>query len=104
MKVLTEQAQSDRNSFEELYGKRGNCSCFQNAPCASCMHPGNPHNQEDNEFWESDNIWGLLDETFKAIENRNTCLDEWGIWIYEMSLMMDKTEHKGMVDRGLRKK
>ena len=29
------------------------CSCFQNAPCSRCTHPGNPHAVDAIEAWES---------------------------------------------------
>lgn len=49
--VLTEDAQADRDAFNENYGD-GNCSCHNNAPCSSCTHPGNPTNQEeDSACW-----------------------------------------------------
>ncbi|MNZ18475.1 hypothetical protein D3C78_354880 [compost metagenome] len=52
---LTEQAQDERDDFEAGYGSPRNCSCFQSAPCGCCTHPGNPHNQdEDDEAWEPD--------------------------------------------------
>jgi hypothetical protein len=52
--VLTLAAQIDRDEFEEQYGT-GNCSCFLNAPCASCLHPGNPNNQyEDDDCWKKE--------------------------------------------------
>lgn len=49
--VLTEDAQADRDAFNNNYGD-GNCSCHNNAPCSSCTHPGNPTNQEeDSACW-----------------------------------------------------
>lgn len=54
-KVLTPDAQSDRDQFEDLYGYGGNCSCHLSAPCGSCTHHGNPFNQEeDDECWMDD--------------------------------------------------
>lgn len=47
-RVLAEDAQADRDSFEANYGS-GNCSCHLSPPCSSCTHPGNPLNQEDDE-------------------------------------------------------
>jgi hypothetical protein len=50
---LTAQARSARESFERQYGDRGNCSCHVSPPCGSCLHPGNPSNQAENdEAWE----------------------------------------------------
>lgn len=50
---LTADAEADREDFEAEYGVRGNCSCFISPPCSSCMHPGNPLNQdEDDDCWE----------------------------------------------------
>lgn len=50
---LTPEAEEDRNDFERLYGQGGNCSCHLSPPCVSCIHPGNPLNQdEDPEAWE----------------------------------------------------
>lgn len=52
---LTEFAQAERDEFESEYGPRGNCSChLGGAPCSSCTHPGNPQNQDFDEFWEAD--------------------------------------------------
>lgn len=52
-KRLTEWAQEERDDFEREHGRDGNCSCHLSAPCASCMHPGNPMNQEeDPDAWE----------------------------------------------------
>ncbi len=51
-RVLTEEAQADRDDFEAKYGS-GNCSCHIRPPCGSCTHPGNPRNQEeDDSCWE----------------------------------------------------
>jgi hypothetical protein len=53
-RVLTAEAQADRFHFHQEYGYDGNCYCFTGAaPCGSCTHPGNPHNQDDDEScWE----------------------------------------------------
>lgn len=51
-RVLHPDAQEDRDAFEREHGRDGNCSCHLSAPCASCMHPGNPLNQEGD-----DNCW-----------------------------------------------
>lgn len=52
---LTAAAQDDRDQFESKYGDRGNCSCHLSPPCGSCLHPGNPNNQdEDDSCWEPD--------------------------------------------------
>lgn len=51
-KVLTPAAEADRMDFHSEYGD-GNCSCHINPPCGSCLHPGNPMNQaEDESCWE----------------------------------------------------
>jgi hypothetical protein len=50
---LTEAAQADRDAFERL-GDRLGCSCHISPPCTVCTHPGNPLNQEDEEFWEEE--------------------------------------------------
>jgi hypothetical protein len=48
---LTKDAQLDRDDFTREYGD-GNCSCHLSPPCNSCIHPGNPINQaEDDECW-----------------------------------------------------
>lgn len=55
MKRLTPEAQAERDEFESAYGHGGNCSCHLSPPCGSCTHPGNPHNQaEDETAWEDD--------------------------------------------------
>jgi hypothetical protein len=49
---LTTEAQADRDKFERTYDG-GNCSCHLSAPCGSCVHPGNPRNQaEDESCWK----------------------------------------------------
>ena len=48
-RVLTPEAQDDRDDFEAQYGDNGDCSCHVSAPCGSCMHPGNPMQQENND-------------------------------------------------------
>lgn len=48
-RVLTPEAQADRDDFVSSYGDDGNCSCHLSAPCASCMHPGNPLQQDEDE-------------------------------------------------------
>jgi hypothetical protein len=51
---LTEGAQIEREDFQEHYGE-GSCACHLNPPCGSCVHPGNPLNQaEDDSAWEPD--------------------------------------------------
>jgi hypothetical protein len=45
---LTEVAQAERDDFRAEYGD-GNCSCHLSPPCNSCIHPGNPVNQENDD-------------------------------------------------------
>ncbi len=53
MKRLTEQAEADRTDFISTHGSGGNCSCHISPPCDSCLHPGNPLNQDENpQAWE----------------------------------------------------
>lgn len=53
---LTDEAQDELDDFNSEYGG-GNCACHISAPCGSCTHPGNPHNQaEDETAWERDTI------------------------------------------------
>jgi hypothetical protein len=50
---LTQQAEDDRADYHRTYGYNGGCTCFLSPPCGSCVHPGNPRNQEeDDECWE----------------------------------------------------
>lgn len=52
VRQLTAEGQADRDDFMMLYGG-GNCSCHISPPCESCIHPGNPNNQaEDDSCWE----------------------------------------------------
>lgn len=52
---LTSEAEEDRYQFVAEYGYDGDCSCHLSPPCSSCIHPGNPHNQvEDDAAWEPD--------------------------------------------------
>ena len=49
---LTEEAQQDRDAFEDSYSDLG-CSCHLNSPCSWCIHPGNPLNQDGDLYcWE----------------------------------------------------
>lgn len=48
-RVLTPEAEAEREDFEAKYGMLGNCSCHISPPCGSCIHPGNPRNQEEDE-------------------------------------------------------
>lgn len=50
VRVLTDGAEKDREAFHAEYGD-GNCACHISPPCSSCTHPGNPLNQEGDEFW-----------------------------------------------------
>ena len=51
-RVLTPEAESERQDFEAEYGFDKNCSCHISPPCGSCTHPGNPINQdEDDTAW-----------------------------------------------------
>jgi hypothetical protein len=50
---LTAEAEADREDFVREHGRDGNCSCHISPPCGSCMHPGNPLNQDEcDECWE----------------------------------------------------
>lgn len=49
---LTAEAQADRDDFKRAERELGGCSCHISPPCGHCTHPGNPMNQEDDEFWE----------------------------------------------------
>jgi hypothetical protein len=52
MKILTTDAQNDRDDFNRKY-KDGGCSCCVSPPCGYCVHEGNPNNQaEDPECWQ----------------------------------------------------
>ena len=54
-RVLTPEAQAERDDFQAEYGYDGNCSCHISPPCNSCIHPGNPRNQEEDESaWVAD--------------------------------------------------
>lgn len=46
--ILTPEAEAERHDFNQEHGT-GNCSCFISPPCNSCIHPGNPANQEEDE-------------------------------------------------------
>ena len=52
MRQLTAEAQDERDCFEVYAMDHGTCTCFVSAPCDGCTHPGNPLNQEDDQFWE----------------------------------------------------
>ena len=56
-RILTPEAQTDRDDFDREYRNRG-CSCCISPPCNHCIHPGNPANQE-----EEDSCWMDDDES-----------------------------------------
>lgn len=58
---LTPEAQNDRDEFDSKFEDRS-CSCHINPPCSYCTHPGNPSNQEEDEF-----AWLPEAETMPAI-------------------------------------
>lgn len=45
---LTDEAQAERDDFDDELADRG-CTCFISPPCSWCTHPGNPHNQDEDE-------------------------------------------------------
>ncbi|PMS26051.1 hypothetical protein C0Z16_27910 [Paraburkholderia rhynchosiae] len=49
-RVLTPEAQAERDDFKAIgYEDRG-CTCFTGCvPCGWCTHPGNPLNQDEDE-------------------------------------------------------
>ena len=52
MRRLTADAEWDRAEFMMLFDG-GNCSCHLSPPCGSCLHPGNPANQDaDDCAWD----------------------------------------------------
>lgn len=54
MRVLTDEAQADRDEFDADYGD-GGCSCHISPPCSYCTHPGNPLNQDEcDECWREE--------------------------------------------------
>lgn len=54
-RILTPEADADRAQFHGEYGVDGNCSCHLSPPCSSCIHPGNPRNQEEDPgCWTDD--------------------------------------------------
>lgn len=62
-KVLTPEAQCERDQFTDWYGLDGNCRCHLSPPCGSCTHPGNPRNQaEDESAWMWEDFTYQLDE------------------------------------------
>ena len=68
MRELTPEAHADRCDFLVEYGHYGNCSCHISPPCASCLHPGNPNNQEEDE-----SCWiEVPDDEENTIESRYT--------------------------------
>lgn len=48
---LTAEAQADRDDFKHHVREFGGCACFISAPCGHCTHPGNPHNQEEDDCY-----------------------------------------------------
>jgi hypothetical protein len=51
-RVLTAEAEADRADWDREHSDYG-CRCHISPPCNSCVHPGNPMNQEeDDSCWE----------------------------------------------------
>jgi len=51
---LKPEWQEVADDFQANYDARG-CTCFINAPCSWCTHPGNPSNLECTDgAWEPD--------------------------------------------------
>lgn len=60
-RVLTADAEADRDSFMDNFGD-GGCTCFISPPCGYCTHPGNPRNQEEDEScWTWETMADMLD-------------------------------------------
>lgn len=57
VRVLTDEAQDERDSYESYCEESGGCRCHINPPCGACTHPGNPVNQD-----EDDGAWRLIPE------------------------------------------
>jgi hypothetical protein len=54
-RILTPEAQADRDEFDLYDITYGGCSCHINPPCGYCTHPGNPANQdEEDSCWMDD--------------------------------------------------
>lgn len=66
---LTEVAEDERSDWESGNG----CSChLGSAPCGSCTHPGNLHNQECNDTaWEPATIRRPMD-WLEIVVNKET--------------------------------
>lgn len=64
---LTDEAQADRDQFDITFGDRG-CTCFISPPCSYCTHPGNPLNQEEDDFWIDDDAAQAALELLDALE------------------------------------
>lgn len=53
LRRLTKEAELQRASFDSEYPFGQGCCCHINPPCGYCTHPGNPINQEEDDFcWE----------------------------------------------------
>ena len=60
--ILTPEAQADRDDFNSQ--DYGGCSCCISPPCNHCIHPGNPHNQENfDKFW----MYETVDDRLEAL-------------------------------------
>ena len=65
---LTDDAQLDRDDFYNSFENYRECTCFISPPCSWCVHPGNPHNQEeDDECWVDDDAAQAALELLEAI-------------------------------------
>ena len=62
-RVLKPEAEDDRWDFISSYGSEGECHCHISPPCGSCMHPGNPMQQAENE-----SAWMEVDDDYDGVE------------------------------------
>lgn len=57
IRVLTEDAQDERDAYDSYREESGGCRCHISPPCGSCTHPGNPMNQDEDE-----SAWRMVPE------------------------------------------
>ena len=79
-KMLTPDAQSDRNDFERLFAFVDCCCYLYSGPCARCTHPGNPVIQAEDELcWmeecEIGDSCGYQGKHFGAWYDDATCIN-----------------------------
>lgn len=53
---LTAEAEAARDEWFYTHKLGAGCTCWSSPPCPSCLHPGNPLNQETDDCWTTEPV------------------------------------------------